>query len=102
MCKTNGAAWRNSVMVDFYPGPRSPRGTTARVLARGSFRDALSTCDCFTKTKTSKKIAAAAHPYIHRDWRAPLLASGSCMTLDPDNDYVYKDGFEFPLSLRRS
>ena len=76
MCKTDGAAWRNSVMVDFSPGARSPRGTTARVVARGSFRDALSTRDCFTNTKTSKKSAAAAHPYIHMDWRVQRLASG--------------------------
>src|SRR5262245_11490451 len=77
MCKTDGAAWRNSVMVDFSPGARSPRGRTARVVARGSFRDALSTRDCFTNTKTSNKSAAAAHPYIHMDWRVRLLASGS-------------------------
>src|SRR4030095_8839899 len=74
MCKTDGAAWRNSVMVDFSPGARSPRGTTARVVARGSYRDALSTRDCFTNTKTSKK--SAAHPYIHMDWRVQRLASG--------------------------
>ena len=71
-------------MVDFYPGARSPRGTTARVVARGSFRDALSTRDCFTNTKTSNKSAAAAYPYIHMDWRVRRLASGLYI------DYVSK------------
>jgi len=100
MCKTDGEAWRNSAIVDFSPGARSPLGATARVVARGSFRDALSTHDCFRNTKTSKKSAAAAHPYIQMDWRVRRLVSSSCILTGTRQRLRIKDRLELPPSLR--